>query len=344
MDSQAFLQIITSLFTAIIVEYVSKWYAPFPDLLYLIRLELMNFASTRYIAAWETRDLQDFLDRKFRELDASISIIERIQKTLEWVFGSLAQLLEIDNHAARQVLPGWKAHFERILNHEIRQLLPNHAPQFDIMRFMGPAMDSSTFIRTMNNHINAYSQLHEPENVALPGRQPKLVLKPNRPANAQPTPPGCKKDDPNFYHRCMFCTAKDTCVRDDDAQDHMRKVHNYYDGRQGPQVQERDFGRLTRKHISVLRAIVVKERAVYNSLVSRYLDTGIEVGNLPGPRDAQGGDLGSLTRNQLAELLQHERASSDAMGLDDKIGRIYEAAWELHWACSTFDWHGAPPA
>ncbi|KAK7729995.1 hypothetical protein SLS53_009110 [Cytospora paraplurivora] len=325
MDTRSFFKIITILFTVIVDEYLSKYTGQIADG-YLKQL------------------LLGMLKDEFQDLDASVSIIKRIHEALEQVFWVCSQMLDLDILAVRQVLPSWKDHFEHIFNRKIRQLLPRYSPQFDIMRFMGPAMDSSTFIRSLNNHIDAFTQLHGPENVELPNGQQKLVLKPNKPANAQPTPSGSKKVDQNFYHRCMYCTAKDTCSRDDDAQDHMRKVHNYYDDREDNQAQERDYRKLKRKNIGVLKAIIKKERAVYNSLISRYLDTGIKVGNFPRPRDVQGEDLGGLTHAQLLQKLHNERASLDDMDLDEKIGKIYKEAWEFHWACSASAWENDPDA
>lgn len=214
------------------------------------------------------------------------------------------------------------------------------------MRFMHSAMHIDSFLLHLDKYMNAYAHLHDIEKIALVRPQAKIVPQPNSPANAQPTRPGTNQNDPNFHHRCKFCTDQDTCTRDDAAQDHMRKAHNYYDDRDDYLDPARDYPLLKRKHVDVLRAIIKKERAVHNYLISccRIWDITHAVDYSIDNRDEHGSDLATLTQAELADKLNSERVFLYDPKIEALMDEERESDWRGYFDTLKSDWQGVPPA
>ncbi|KUI57534.1 hypothetical protein VP1G_04851 [Cytospora mali] len=277
----------------------------------------------------------------------SVSIYERLQEALKLVFWYKPYLADLDITAVKKVLPEWPTIFGRVFNTAILGHLPRHAPAFDIWDFTSPTMTVDEFLELLSKHIATYRHLHEIEGIVLEPWQPRLILKPNAQANAQPTKG--TKHDPNYFHRCIFCTRLDTNDREDASVDHMQRVHNYYlfmDYRLREVVHQK------RKDGNVLKALITKERAVYNSLVTRLHEARKAVAAMKGTRylvvprlrDVQGEDLDGLNRVQLAQKLCTERAQLVGRSIESDICQTNACAWKVgrenYSTLQYFDWTG----
>lgn len=213
-----------------------------------------------------------------------------------------------DIAAVQKVLPEWPYIFSKIFNKEVRFLLPIYSPQFDIWEFTGPAMTVNRFLELLKKHVDAYKHIHDIENAVLVTRQNKIIPEANWNVNAHFT--RGTKNDPNFHHRCMFCTRLDTNDRDDASVDHMQRVHNYYGDIEYRLRRGREVIHQKRKDANVLKSLISKERALYNSLAVRLHEAtkavarlrGIRYLTIPRLRDVQGQDLGRQLHITLQEL------------------------------------------
>lgn len=206
------------------------------------------------------------------------------------------------------------------------------------------------FLPILNRHITAFEHLHDIENVALAPRQNKIMPKANSPPSEKARPTKGTTDDANFYHRCIFCTRLDQNDRGDAAVDHMQKVHNYYGKMEYRLRRARELVHQKRKDTDVLKTLITKERAVFNSLVTRLHEAKMAVAALEGNRhrtiprlrDVERGDLGELGRLQLAEKLCAERAPLVDRELDGEVCEMNNRAWEIVLRLEEFDWAGTP--
>ncbi|ROV96502.1 hypothetical protein VMCG_07746 [Cytospora schulzeri] len=264
-----------------------------------------------------------------------VSIFERVQEALKLVFCHNARQQGLDLAVVNNVLPKWPRIFRGIFNKAVRFVLPVFTPDFDFWDFAGPTMTVDKFLELLNMHIDAYAHIHDIENVDISPRQAKLALKPNGNPNANAT--SRKKHDPNFYHRCMFCPKLDTSDREDACVDHMQTVHNYYGDTELRRKKERDPVHQKRKCVIVLRLIITKERAIYNSLITRLFEAekglaimkGASHNSLPSLRDVQGEDLEGVKQVELAEKLCAERAQLMGSDLNVSIRQTNVSAWEI---------------
>ncbi|ROV97261.1 hypothetical protein VSDG_04807 [Cytospora chrysosperma] len=291
MDSQAFAATMNSFFLAITENYKAE-----TDL----HADCDVFLAMLNSMFWDPTTLE--------QLSETTSIYEQIQEALKLVFWHNSQQADLDIAAVQKVLPEWPYIFSKIFNKEVRFLLPIYSPQFDIWENTGPAMTVNRFLELLKKHVDAYKHIHDIENAVLVTRQNKIIPKANGNINAHFT--RGTKNDPNSHHRCMFCTRLDTNDRDDASVDHMQRVHNYYGDIEYRLRRGREVIHQKRKDANVLKSLISKERALYNSLAVRLHEAtkavarlrGIRYLTIPRLRDVQGQDLGRQLHITLQEL------------------------------------------
>ncbi|KUI66646.1 hypothetical protein VM1G_02119 [Cytospora mali] len=343
MDIQDFTAIVNKFFITVIMKYQAETQQEH-ELIHSSDLDvhydlLMSMLNSMF---WDPITLDQPSD--------SVSIYERVQEALKLVFWYNPCRADLDITAVKKVLPEWPTIFGHIFNPAIRSQLPRHAPAFDIWDFTSPIMTVDKFLQLLNKHIATYRHLHEIEGIVLQPWQPCLILKPNGQANARPTKG--TKHDPNYFHRCMFCTHLDTNEREDASVDHMQRVHNYYLFMEYRLRRACEVVHQKRKDSNVLKALITKERAVYNSLVTRLHEARKAVAAMKGTRylvvprlrDVQGDDLDGLGRVQLAQKLCTERAQLVGRDLESDICQTNACAWkagrEDYPTLRYFDWTG----